>query len=101
MMSQRGTTLTPQPDHRPVRVFDHVLQAEAFLELFHRSGAADLEVAFQAWVDSKDFSLRDKVAIAREVHRILGNDDLGRDSPNPRHAAGRPEIRSEIADALG
>jgi hypothetical protein len=62
----------------PTQPPDHVFQAEAFLALFQRSDAStNLEAAFQAWVDSKDFSPRDQLAITREVHRILGNDHPG------------------------
>lgn len=75
-MSPRGTTLTPQPAHpadlRPVRVCDHVFQAEAFLALFHRCGAsADLEPQFERWADRKYFWPADRLVIARRVRRLL------------------------------
>jgi hypothetical protein len=62
----------------PRELSEYVHQAEAFVAMFRRLGDfADLEGQFQRWANSKDFCIRDRSAIAREVHRILGNDYLG------------------------
>lgn len=54
------------------RVPDHVLQAEAFVEMLQRLGpSADLKTEFHRWAATKDFSPSDGFAIARHVRRLL------------------------------
>jgi hypothetical protein len=80
---------------RPAPTSDHLFQAEAFIALLARLPSADLNEVFVWWANSKDFSPRDQLAIAREVHRILGNDDLGEPSESSTGGwPGRNSVRN-------
>ena len=53
----------------------HLFQAEAFVGRFRRCGAAaDLDAEYRRWADSKDFSPRDRSAIALQVRDLLAQE---------------------------
>ena len=60
------------PVSRPAHTSDLVYQAEAFTALLSRLGpSVDPDSAFAAWSESKDFSPRDRLAIAGKVREFL------------------------------